>query len=91
MLYCCILGNASSFTLSVDDFPPGDYNFTIDATDVFGQTATAVVELFLSGKNNSNVAEINIAIHVWMRVPYLISFDCRGLSWHPCPQEGANA
>ncbi len=45
------IGNASSFTLSVEQYPPGDYNFTIDATDVFGQTATVVVELFLSGNN----------------------------------------
>jgi hypothetical protein len=51
ILRYCNIGNASSFTLSVEQFPPGDYNFTIDARDVFGQTATVVVELFLSGNN----------------------------------------
>ena len=43
-------GNASSYTLSVFDFPPGDYNVTITATDINGQTVTEVVSLFLSGK-----------------------------------------
>ena len=51
-LYNCddlLLGNASSFTLSINDFPPGEYNFTIDATDVFEQSVTEVVQIFLSG------------------------------------------
>lgn len=45
-----MLGNASSFTLTVNDYAPGEYNFTVDATDVYGQTATVIVPLFLSGK-----------------------------------------
>ena len=49
--HCCNTGNASSFTLSVANFPPGDYNVTVDAVDIFGQFASAVVELFLSGKS----------------------------------------
>ena len=60
-----ISGNASSFTLTVADFPPGDYNFTIDAVDVFGQAATVVVELFLAGKliwYNNIIAEIRCTI-----------------------------
>ena len=44
-----VVGNASSFELTVEEYPPGDYNLTITATDIFGQTVTEVVELFLSG------------------------------------------
>lgn len=43
------IGNVSSFVLSVEDFPPGDYNLTIMASDIFGQTVTEIVSLFLSG------------------------------------------
>ena len=42
-------GDANSIELSVQDYPPGDYNLTIAATDIFGQSVTEVVSLFLSG------------------------------------------
>ena len=50
-----VVGNASSFILSVEDYPPGDYNLTITATDVFGQTVIEAVELFLPGACVSHV------------------------------------
>ena len=46
------IGNASSVVFSVGDYLPGDYNLTIDATDVFGQSTTVVVPLFLSGNTD---------------------------------------
>ena len=45
-----IIGSATSVALSVEDYAPGDYNLSIVATDVFGQTITTVVEVFLSGE-----------------------------------------
>ena len=40
----------ASLTLSVNDYPPGAYNLTIAAEDVFGQSVSEIVSLFLSGK-----------------------------------------
>ena len=45
-----IIGNATSIVLSVEDYSPGDYNLSIVATDVFGQSVTTVIEVFLSGE-----------------------------------------
>ena len=48
-MYIRDVGNASSFILSVTDYVPGTYNITIDATDMYGQTTTEVIPVFLSG------------------------------------------
>lgn len=45
-----ITGNAASFVISIDDYPPGDYNLTIEAEDVFEQNVSEVLSIFLSGK-----------------------------------------
>ena len=42
-------GNVSSFSLTTADYLPGAYNITIDAVDVYGQSVTVTVPLFLSG------------------------------------------
>lgn len=42
-------GNVSSFSLSVVDYLPGTYNITIDAVDIYGQSVTVNVPLFLPG------------------------------------------
>ena len=44
-----ILGNITSVTISVQDYPPGDYNLTITATDIFNQTVNQDVSFVLSG------------------------------------------
>ena len=46
-----LVGDAELFTLSVRDYPPGDYNFTINATDIYGQSVIEVVQFFLSGED----------------------------------------
>ena len=56
------VGNVSSFTLSVGDYPPGDYNLTIAATDVFGNSVTEVVPLFLSGMIETSIGRSYIKI-----------------------------
>lgn len=43
-------GNAASFVISVNDYPPGDYNLTIEAEDIFDQSVSEVVSIFLPGK-----------------------------------------
>ena len=47
--YAMFAGDVSSFSLSVVDYPPGVYNLTIDAVDIYGQSVTVVANLFLSG------------------------------------------
>ena len=49
--YCCIcIGNAASLMLSVEDYPPGDYNLTIEVIDVFGQIQVRSYSFFLPGE-----------------------------------------
>ena len=36
--------------LSVEDHPPGDYNLTIEVSDIFGQNADITLSFFLPGK-----------------------------------------
>ena len=43
-------GNAASLVISVNDYPPGEYNLTIEAVDIFDQTASEVFTIFLPGK-----------------------------------------
>ena len=45
-----ITGSATSLMLSVEDYPPGDYNLTIEVFDVFGQNADLFLSFFLPGK-----------------------------------------
>ena len=42
-------GNVSSFSISAQDYLPGPYNITVDAVDIYGQSANVTVPLFLSG------------------------------------------
>ena len=42
-------GNVSSVAISVQDYPPGEYNLTIMATDIFGQSVDERVSLILAG------------------------------------------
>ena len=49
MALCVYTGNVSSVSISVRDYPPGDYNLTIMATDVFGQSVDEVVPFLLPG------------------------------------------
>ena len=44
-----VLGDATSVIISVQDYPPGDYNLTIIATDTLNQTVDERVPLFLAG------------------------------------------
>lgn len=48
-LSCPIVGNISSVAISINNYPPGDYNLTIMATDVFNQSIDVVVPFFLPG------------------------------------------
>ena len=43
------LGNATSVELSIEEYPPGDYNFTVTVTDVFNQSVTVDILLSISG------------------------------------------
>ena len=43
------VGNNSEVTLSVTDYPPGDYNITFNYTDIYGQTAHVLERASLSG------------------------------------------
>ena len=43
-------GNAASFMISIGEYPPGEYNLTIDAVDIFDQIASEVLTIFLPGK-----------------------------------------
>ena len=36
--------------LSINDYPPGVYNLTVVAMDIFGQSVQDVVTLFLPGE-----------------------------------------
>ena len=36
--------------LSVEDYPPGVYNLTIEARDFFGQAVTEVIAVYMSGQ-----------------------------------------
>ena len=48
---CCMcIGNAASLVLSVEDYPPGDYNLTIEAVDIFGQIESLFYSFFLPGE-----------------------------------------
>ena len=44
-----ILGDVTFVAISVQDYPPGDYNLTIIATDIFNQTVNEDVSFVLSG------------------------------------------
>jgi hypothetical protein len=46
----CTGNAAESFVISVNDYPPGEYNLTIEAEDIFDQEASEAVTIFLSGK-----------------------------------------
>lgn len=50
-LFINCIGNdtASSIELTVRDLPPGFYNLTINATDIYGQTAKDTVFTALTG------------------------------------------
>ena len=49
--HCCMcIGNAASLVLSVEDYPPGDYNLTIEVVDVFGQIQFLSYSFFLPGE-----------------------------------------
>ena len=43
-------GNVASLRFTVDDYPPGDYNLTIEVVDVFGQIQYLSYSFFLSGE-----------------------------------------
>ena len=47
--HCMCAGNVSSVLISVQDYPPGEYNLTIMATDIFGQSVAEDVSLILAG------------------------------------------
>ncbi len=49
-LHVCAGNAAESFVISIDDYPPGEYNLTIEAEDIFDQEASEAVTIFLSGK-----------------------------------------
>lgn len=36
--------------ISIGEYPPGEYNLTIDAVDIFDQIASEVLTIFLPGK-----------------------------------------
>lgn len=42
----------SSITVTVADYPPGQYDITINSTDVYGQTNNTVVSIILTGTQN---------------------------------------
>ena len=42
-------GNITFVAISVQDYPPGEYNLTIMATDIFGQSVDEDVSLLLPG------------------------------------------
>ena len=44
------IGNAASLMLSVEDYPPGDYNLTVEVVDVFGQIQVLSYSFFLPGE-----------------------------------------
>ena len=49
--YCCMcIGNVASLMLSVEDYPPGNYNLTIEVVDVFGQIQVRSYSFFLPGE-----------------------------------------
>ena len=35
--------------ISIDDYPPGEYNLTIEAEDIFDQGVNETFTIFLSG------------------------------------------
>ena len=45
------VGNAASLRFTVDDYPPGDYNLTIEVIDVFGQIQELSYSFFLPGES----------------------------------------
>ena len=52
VVMCCNdihTGNASSVVLTVEEYLPGNYNFTVLATDVFDQSISVVVPVSISG------------------------------------------
>ena len=44
-----LVGSAASLLLTIEDYPPGDYNLTIEATDIYGQSAEFLLTFFLPG------------------------------------------
>ena len=45
----CIGNAAGSFVISIDDYPPGEYNLTIEAVDIFDHVANETFTIFLPG------------------------------------------
>ena len=43
------IGNATSVLFLVEDYPPGNFNLTILATDVLNRSTSVVVPVFISG------------------------------------------
>ena len=45
-------GIAASLVISINDYPPGEYNLTIEAVDIFEQSVSEVISIFLPGKSS---------------------------------------
>ena len=45
------IGNVASLMFTVDDYPPGDYNLTIEVVDVLGQIQELSYSFLLAGES----------------------------------------
>ena len=58
-VYCLyVLGDITSVSISVQDYPPGSYNLTIIATDIFNQTVDEGVSFVLAGMPSCSYIKI---------------------------------